>query len=342
MDQSLVRDHASRIALRFMRAQDQANTYNNQLACEALLHLSAHIPSAEAHVAWVIDKSAITANCILPWQDQQFHDLAYAWFAYKGELHAYHQAYRQTTDAWIAQTARRHNGAIIHNCSHDPAGSLLDMLQAYCLRLARCANITNDERYITELREQLQLHHQELCDPDSGCYHQGKGWLAQDVLSPCCWSRGQGWLLHGLVHCLPLLRNWPDAHATLMHYTSTLLDALLALQGPSGLWHQLIDEMHDSFPDSSGSALILEAYLLYTNEMELQSCCRITKYDDCIAQAWRGLAACVDQDGVVDLACKGPGTIWEDKPWRQTHAPKGDPHGVFSMLFACAALLGKT
>ena len=46
----------------------------------------------------------------------------------------------------------------------------------------------------------------------------------------------------------------------------------------------------------------------------------------------------VADDGVVDKACKGPGPIWETEPWRNSEAPAGDPHGVFSTLFACAAM----
>ena len=62
------------------------------------------------------------------------------------------------------------------------------------------------------------------------------------------------------------------------------------------------------------------------------------QYRSVLQTAWPALQQCVDEDGIVDLACKGPGTIWETGPWRMSHAPKGDPHGVFSSIFACAAV----
>lgn len=323
---------AKHIARRFLSQQNMDNTYNTQLAYEALLLMADQIDGVRAAVDAYMQQHAITHDSVLDWRSQQFHDLAYAWFTHTQQLEQWTVSHLQTTDAWMDEGPKRSNGALIHNCIHDPVGSLIDMQQAYCLRLARAAQLSGEQQYIDECMLQYRTYRDELRSPTSGCYHQGRGWLPDDGLSPAPWSRGQGWMLHGMVHCLPLLTAWPDAHEELQCFTRELLDALVPLQGPGGLWHQLVDEPDDSFPDSSGSALILEAYVLFQQHRSL------TDYNSIIAKAWAALHGLVDDDGVVDQACKGPGTIWETGPWRHNKAPTGDPHGVFSMLFACAAM----
>ena len=324
---------ALRIAHRFLAEDHHENTYNNQLAYEALLLLRDHIPDAHQAVQSCIEALGITTDTAIDWRNQQFHDLPYAWFQCINQLDAHADVFLQTSKRWISEAPRRDNDTIIHNCKHDPVGSLIDMHQAYILRLARAAALSGDNYFISELSTQAKNLRAELRNNESGCYHQGKGWLENDGLSPGTWSRGQGWILHGMVHCLPLLNGWPKAQSSIAYYTEELLEALVPLQGPSGLWHQLIDTPDESFPDSSGSALILEAFILFQNYKKTDD------YQKTINQAWNGLAACVDQDGIVDLACKGPGPIWETEPWRNSPAGKGDPHGVFSMLFACAAMI---
>lgn len=321
---------ALRIINAFLKTRATENTYNTQLAYEAALLFAADNPEIRTQVAAVIAHLGISCDSVLEWRNQQFHDLAYAWFAFEDKRDEHTNAYLQCTRNWMNEGPRRANGALIHNCTHHPVGSLIDMHQAYLLRLARAANLSGDASFIQELCNQARIIYDELVDEDSRCYHQGKGWLENDGLSPATWSRGQGWVLHGYVQTLPLLNQWPEAQQLIESYTIELLEALKPLQGPSGLWHQLIDQPDDSFPDSSGSALIIEAYARMLPQYP--------QYRSVLQTAWPALQQCVDENGVVDLACKGPGTIWETAPWRMSHAPKGDPHGVFSTIFACAAV----
>lgn len=320
------------IGQRFLARQETANTYNNQLAYEALLFMTDDIPGVDQQVARVITENKISADHVIPWRHQQFHDLAYAWFQRQQQLEEYQASHLSSTEQWMADGPRRSDRALIHKCTHDPSGTLLDMLQAYAIRLARAAAFTNDKKYIDELMHQFRIHEMVLRDKQTGCYHQGIGWLEHDAISPGTWSRGQGWLLHGMVHCLFLMDPWPEEQQELLDYTLALLNTLAPLQDANGLWHQLIDTPAESFPDTSGSALILEAYTLTSAYMQDYT------YKTVIQTAWSGIAAQVDANGIVDQACKGPGPIWETAPWRNNKAGTDDPHGVFSTLFACAAL----
>lgn len=331
------REIARRIAEAFTAVLRTENSYNNELAMEALLLLvqcglsGKHAEYVGAYVAG----QGLMPSTVRNWRDQQFHDIGYPWFSFSGRLDQCRESYIACTDAWIKEAARRSNGSIIHNCTHNPVGSLIDMVQAYMIRLGRCAVMTGDVRYVEEAVSQLRAHRAELRDPKSGCYHQGKGWLPDDGLSPAPWSRGQGWIIHGLIHTIPLLRDWPQAQQEYIDAYRELVNDLCALQAASGFWHQLVDEPQESLPDTSGTALIYEAMELGLQQKLLEG----SKFKQAAERAWAVLAEQVDEAGVIDQACRGPGTIWKTEPWRNSRAPKGDPHGVFSMLFACAARL---
>lgn len=329
---------AIRIADAFIASPHDENFYKNELALEALLLLVERgLPQKyRDEVSRYIGIHGITPRTVQNWRNQQFHDISYPWFASERRLDEYRESYAACTDTWIQEAVRRPNGSIIHDCTHNPVGSLIDMVQAYMIRLCRCAVLTGNTIYVEEAVSQLRAHRAELRSPESGCYHQGKGWLPHDGLSPAPWSRGQGWMIHGLIHSIPLLEKWPDAQQEFIAAFRELTDSLLALQMESGFWHQLVDEPHESFPDTSGTALIYEAL-----ELGLQQNILRPDVQPAAEKAWNVIAAQVDENGIVDQACRGPGTIWETGPWRNQRALKGDSHGVFTMLFACAARLNR-
>jgi len=308
------------------------NNYENELAYEALLSLRLYINTIERYMQ---SEGMLDVNTAKTWKFQLFHDIAYPWFEYKNQLQDFKAPYVQVTDNWINEVVRRESGTITYYGPQPLLGSLIDMLQAYMLRLCRTAQLTNDQSYAEEAVNQYRLYRTELRNEISGCFHQGKGWLENDTLSPSPWSRGQGWIVHGLVHCLTLVECWPNLHDELLCYLNELLSDLVKLQTESGFWHQLIDRPNESYPDTSGSALIFEAIQISLNKNYITG----EKYSIAADKAWNILKQQIDDEGFVDQACNGPGTIWEIEPWLNTKAPKGEPHGIFAMLFACRAIL---
>jgi len=308
------------------------NNYEVELTYEALIYLGICGDKIESYLK---SEGMLDPSFAKDWIYQEFHDAAYPWFESKGQLSEFKAAYIKTTDKWIKETVRRECGTIVYHGPQVLLGSLIDMLQAYMIRLCRAAVLTNDRKYAEEAVNQYRLYKKELRNPVSGCFHQGKGWLENDATSPSPWSRGQGWILHGLVHCLPLLQSWPDLQEELRDNFEELLIDLLKLQTTSGFWNQLIDRPTESLPDSSGTALITESLILGLKNEYLSG----KKYEIAAERAWKVLIQQVDADGFVDQACKGPGTIWKTEPWFNKKAPNGEPHGIFSMLFVCSAIL---
>lgn len=114
-----------------------------------------------------------------------------------------------------------------------------------------------------------------------------------------------------------------------------ILSDLVKRQSELEFWHQLIERPNESFPDTSGSALIFEALQISLNKSYISG----EKFSIAADKARNILKLQIDDEDFVDQACKGPGTIWKIEPWSNSKAPNGEPHGIFAMLFACRAIL---
>ena len=320
------------ISRNIIGSDDYGNNYEVELAYEALINLDINTDSVYRYLK---SETMDNPNTAKSWKYQLFHDVAYPWFESINKLEEFKEAYVSETNNWIEEAVRRESGTIVYYGPQEKLGSLIDMLQAYMIRLFRTANFTNDKKYAEEAVNQYRLYRKELRNVDSGCFHQGKGWLEGDVISPSTWSRGQGWVLHGLVQSIPLSTQWKDLQDELKGYYKEVLLDLLKFQTNDGFWNMLVDSPEESLPDTSGTGLILEAMVLGLKHGYVKG----GVYEQSCNNAWEALAGEVDEDGVIDQVSKGPGTIWEVGPWRNTRGTKGEPHGIFSFLFACSALL---
>lgn len=97
-----------------------------------------------------------------------------------------------------------------------------------------------------------------LADKETGLYHQARAVkaLGKDEISMDCWSRGNGWA--SLAYAA-LLHDLPASHpqyGTVCNMARKFFKAVAKYQDADGLWHQEMT-MHDSFVESSGSALLL-------------------------------------------------------------------------------------
>jgi rhamnogalacturonyl hydrolase YesR len=203
--------------------------------------------------------------------------------------------------------------------------------------MVRASALTGDEKWARIGVTELEQYAADLRDEKSRCYHQGRGWLPNDARSPGCWSRGQGWLLHGFITALPLLKKASDLEQRVLVLFRELIDAIIPYQTKSGLWNQLIDQPEYPCTDTSGSAFIYEALELGLQAGYLQG----DLYRNSAEQAWSGLLTQVHSTGLVGGVSMGPGPNWVVEPWQRLPSLTGDPHGIFTVLFACAAREGR-
>ncbi len=252
------------------------------------------------------------------------------------------------SEIYRTNLTRSVEGAIQHdpNWPPDPDGQhalLIDRMQDYASRMAQTGLLTGDTNWYAECALQFRLYRQILRDPVSGLYSQGRGFIEDDPdeLSPGAWSRGHGWLLRGMVDSLMALPPGSAEFTEVQGYLQETVDALLAVQDESGMWHQLLHlPFSESYPDSTGTGLILYNIALALHEGFLSG----ANVEQACEKAYDGLLNYVTADGLILQACPGPGPLRETESYTRTpgRTEDGESHGPFCVLFACAGkiLLG--
>ena len=212
---------------------------------------------------------------------------------------------------------------------------LIDALQDYSSRMAMLATVTGEASPQQEAVAQFRIYRDIVRDPQTGLWHQGRGWNDDLMaLSPGFWSRGHGWLIRGMVDTLLLLPKDSPESQELQQYLEELADALVKVQQPSGMWHCLLNRSPDkSPPEVSGTALIaanfamaLDAGFLYDD-----------RYREAARRAFQALPDYVDEQGLIHSVSPGPGPLSTEAPWITDSFPPGNDHGPFTILFAAMA-----
>ena len=145
--------------------------------------------------------------------------------------------------------------------------------------LAWAGRISGGKRYFDEAVRQFRGYTARLYDPAARLWHPG--YLTaeaaaavtfrptdQSILSPVlslpepgvlagCWGRGEGYALFALSELIFELPEGPEKEE-LIRMRVDMLDALLPLQDPNGMWHQVLTDW-GSYPETSGTAWILYA-----------------------------------------------------------------------------------
>jgi rhamnogalacturonyl hydrolase YesR len=112
-----------------------------------------------------------------------------------------------------------------------------------------------------------------------------------------------------------------------------MMAALLAHQGPSGLWNQLVDRP-DAWPETSGSAMFAFAFLRGVNQGLLP----VAPYRGAALAAWDGLRSEVERDGRLRGVCVGTGQSADAQYYLDRPVVTGDLHGQAALLWTAAEL----
>jgi unsaturated rhamnogalacturonyl hydrolase len=328
-----------RIADRFVRENRHERNYRIDLALGGLLELSevSDDPRYREHVLAVIARRGWTPTTQVSWREQSFTCLTYGLYRSGGDR-AWLPVFLEESRKCREGISRSAEGAVRHARGRERGGGealLLDSMQEYVARMARAGALSGDPSYFAEAAKQIRLYRAIVRDPQTGLWHQGRGWLKDrpDAVSPGVWSRGHGWLLRGLTAALAETpRNtaeFRELQATLVE----LADALLARQQPSGMWHCLLDRPPTASPaESSGTAMIATALARAWREGTLPG----DRYRGAALRALAALPRYVDGEGAVLSVSPGPGPLESEEPWLVSEFPPGNDHGTFALMFAAA------
>ena len=151
------------------------------------------------------------------------------------------------------------------------------------------------------------------------------------------WGRGNGWFAAGMAE---MLRDLPESHANyqaILDGYKKMMDGLRQVQGPHGLWYQVLNLPNDSanWEESSGSAMFTYAMIAGVRRGILDA----DTYVPVIQDAWAGLQSKINAQGDVADICTG--TWYHSTPQEYMALTRltGDGHGQAPVLWAAAELL---
>ncbi len=325
-----------RVAERVMLRDQVWGSYTLDLALEAMLEFDrvADCPELRDYALGIVEKRGWETNPPA-YTAQPFCHLNWKVVEATGN-EAYVKPFVSESERYRKEVTRSPEGAVAHKPDEPGRHLLIDQLQDYAARMARTGKLTGDSTYFTECAEQFRIYRDIVRDPETGLWCQGRGWLDDPMeLSPGAWSRGQGWLIRGLVDSLCALPKDSEEFKEIQGYLQELAEALVAVQAPDGMWHQLAHlSPEQSAPDSTGTGLIIYNFARALHEGFLDD----PRFRESAETAFDALTNYVTPEGIILQASPGPGPLKSIKPYlgKDGKTEDGESHGPFCVIYACA------
>ncbi len=151
------------------------------------------------------------------------------------------------------------------------------------------------------------------------------------------WCRGNGWFAAGMAEMMRDLPTTSGDYATIEAGYLRMMEGLLAVQGPSGLWFQVLDLPNDpaNWEETSGSAMFTYAMIAGVRRGVLDA----ATYVPVIEDAWAGLRTKIASNGDVSGICTGTWYHATPQEYMALSRLTGDGHGQAPILWAAAELL---
>jgi len=193
--------------------------------------------------------------------------------------------------------------------------------------LLRMAEIKNDPSLYDEVARQVIQFNSYLQDESSGLYFHG--WYdRRGENTPVRWGRANGWIIWATSEALMHLpERHPDYKKILKIYRRHM-EALAAVQGESGMWHQVLDHP-ETFEESSCTAMFTLGMARGVRMGWLNK-----SYRQNALKGWEALQSKIRTDGTVIDICRGTG-IGEDVEFYENRKRfDHDPRGLGAMITA--------
>jgi rhamnogalacturonyl hydrolase YesR len=214
-----------------------------------------------------------------------------------------------------------------------PNSLWLDDLYMSVPALAQMGALTGDAAYFDDAVKQIAQFSARMFIPEIGLYRHG--WVQEMEPHPAFhWGRANGWAIIAMAELLDVLPdNHPGRAAVLEQYRAHAR-GLAAVQGGTGLWHQLLDR-NDSYLETSASAMFVYAIGHGINRGWLDA----KAYGPMVSLGWNAVAQQVNATGQVKGTCVGTGMGFDPMfyYYRPTHVLAA--HGYGPVLLAGAEMI---
>jgi rhamnogalacturonyl hydrolase YesR len=185
---------------------------------------------------------------------------------------------------------------------------------------------THDAKYADHVATQLAAYLDRLQEPN-GLFHHGPE-------APFYWARGNGWVAAALAEVLQSLPPTHPQYARLMAGYKKMMAGLKAVQAPSGLWHQLLDDPQ-SWEETSGTGMFTYAMIVGVKHGWLN----VAEYCDCARRGWIALCGKLDAHSNLTDICVGTNQSKDKQFYLDRPRSTGDLHGQAPVLWCAWALV---
>jgi unsaturated rhamnogalacturonyl hydrolase len=189
--------------------------------------------------------------------------------------------------------------------------------------LAQAGALTGEARYFAMADRHLRFMQRLDLRPDGLYRHRPEADVA--------WGRGNGFAALGLALVLTELPAGGEAFLHALASYRSLMDALLPLQTPDGLWRNVVDHP-GAFAEFSGTAMIGFALRRGLARGWIEG----RRYEEAVARAWDAVNARTSSDGGMVDVCESTArlTTLEEYLGRTAILGQDARGGAMAMLFA--------
>ena len=151
------------------------------------------------------------------------------------------------------------------------------------------------------------------------------------------WGRGNGWFAAVMAEIMRDLPKTAGDYATIEAGYEKMMDGLVKVQGPNGLWYQVLDmkDNASNWEETSGSAMFTYAMIAGVRSGVLDAATFVPVID----KAWAGIQKKINASGDVSDICVGTWYKASAAEYMSLSRLTGDGHGQAPVLWAAAELL---
>ena len=209
----------------------------------------------------------------------------------------------------------------------------LDDLYMSVPALAQMGALTGDQKYFDDAAKQILQFSERMFVKEKGLYRHG--WVQQMDSHPAFhWGRANGWAIVAMAELLSVLPDDHPARSAILAQYRAHAAGLAAVQGGSGLWHQLLDRS-DSYLETSASAMFTYAIARGINRGWLDP----LAYGPMVSLGWNAVANQVNAQGQVENTCVGTGMGFDPAFYYYRPVNVHAAHGYGPVLLAGAEVL---
>ncbi len=216
--------------------------------------------------------------------------------------------YKALCDDWaewlMKNLPRTEEGGFQHTTTKDAASGTLNMndgqiwidtLFMSVLFLAKWGIRTNNAAYCAEAEHQFLMMIKYLYEKRTGLFYHAWSFVEKGNFGEIFWCRGNSWYTAASMDFMEIMgdRLDPAVRDIIKDTYKAQVNALLACQDPTGLWHTVLDDA-DSYLETSGSAAM--AYgILKGIHMDILG----EEYHQAAEKAVHGILGQIREDGTV-------------------------------------------